>query len=102
MKEAIIMILIFTLFLIGSFYFQKRMVLVNKKVLIIGILTYFVLIELFFEAILKFNRYLKTIRVYFDFGHANLLIVILYFICFAGAVGFVINTFILRGKLKNK
>lgn len=102
MKEIITVILIFILFLIVSFYFQKKMVLVNKKILIIGILIYFVLIELFFEAILKFNRYLKTIKVYFDFGHANLLMVLLYFVCFAGAVGFVINIFIIRGKIKNK
>ncbi|MDZ7897959.1 MAG: hypothetical protein U5N85_08020 [Arcicella sp.] len=100
MKEIVFAITIFILFFIASIFFQKRMIQLNKRWLIISLIIYIVLINVFFDMLLDFMRYLKTIKIYFDFGHANLLLIILYFLCMAAAMGFVVNIFILRNKIR--
>lgn len=103
MKEILFVVVIFILFLILSFFFQNKMVqLKNKVLLIFSMISYFIAIDLFFDMLLNLTRYLKTVKIYFDFGHANLLLVLLYFTCMAGAIGFAINIFILRSKIKNQ
>jgi hypothetical protein len=98
MKEIMLISAILILFFIVSFFLQKKMIHVNRLMLIFSILIYFISINLFFDGFLKFNEYLKTLNIHFDFGHANLLIGLLYLICMVGAIGFTINIFVLRSK----
>ena len=100
MKEIIFVIVVFILFFVVSIFFQKKMIQLNRVWLILSIVTYFILINIFFDMLLDFTRYLKTFKIYFDFGHASLLLILLYFTCMAAAIGFVINIFILRNKMK--
>jgi len=68
----------------------------KTKWVIVYTLLYFVIMSIAFELIVKLHQTLRDYKVFLEFGHANLLLLELFFICYLTAIGFVISIFYKR------
>mgnify|MGYP006910161109 FL=1 len=87
MKEILASVLIISFFVIGSYFFHNYIRKITSKVwLIVAITLYVISLILYFETINQTHNYLRSKRIYLEFGHANILLIELMLICFIIAV----------------
>ncbi len=98
MKEILFLSATFIIFLLVSLLFHQRMVDVATKWLFVYILAYFIAISLYFNLALRIHQTLRNNKIFLEFGHAEILLLELYVICYITAIGFIIN--VLRKRRK--
>jgi len=96
MKELIVLSVIYIIFLFASVFFRKRAIIVKKKWLFVYIIVYVIAISLYFELAVKLHQTLRNNKIYLEFGHADILLLELFVICYITATGFIISIFYRR------
>lgn len=96
MKEFIISILIYAIFLFGSVVFYRKVINATKRILYWAIPIYLIATYLYFELINYVHIFLREKGIYIDFGHANLLLICIMVLALLTAVGFVVTLLIKR------
>ncbi len=82
MKEIIAILLILFFYLFVSYNLQKVLLRVKKVVFLMISTLYIALTYFFFELINQIEIILMAHKIYFDFGHANLLMLEAMALCF--------------------
>lgn len=98
MKETLILIGIYLLFLTLSFLLRKVMLKVNSKWLMLIIPAYLVSIYFYFDLVVKIHQFLRGKGIYMEFGHFSLLLIELCVFTYISALVILVNVFYLRYK----
>ena len=96
MKEVLLAIIIFLIFLFISYKFKNLLLKVLTKWCVILSIAYFITVFLLFDGIIYFLEILRLKKIYFEFGHADESLIVLSFICYVIAIINLIVIFIKR------
>ena len=97
MKEIIALIIIYLIFLLYSIALYKKAFNIDKKWLYFFIPVYLLSIYLYFELMNYVHIFLRHRRIYFDFGHASLMLIVLLLLAYLTAIILII-LFIIRNR----
>ena len=87
MNEYLASALIFLAFSVASFFFAKAMIKIKSPWLVVLLIViYFVLLDAYFELVTKAHQILRDHGIYIEFGHADLLLLMIFAICLFLAV----------------
>ena len=87
MNELISSILIVGLFAVYSYFIHQYVRKVESKTSVVFIVIFYILtIWPYFELVNRVHQLLRDHKLYIDFGHANILLVELAFLCFIIAI----------------
>jgi hypothetical protein len=98
MKEIIALSLIYIVFFAVSLLAYKKMVKLKLIWIFVFIPIYIYSIYLYFSALVALHNYLRDRGIYFEFGHADLELILLSLFCFISAAVFVLLIFVERKK----
>lgn len=99
MNGYIVAFLIYILFLATSLWFRKRMILLRSSWLfLVFIIIYFAGTYISFELLNKAHQNLRDHGIYIDFGHASLLLIMVFGICLITAIFTTISIIVNRNK----
>jgi hypothetical protein len=99
--EYFIILLVYILYLVASFYFRVKMIkLKSPWLVLLFMILYFCLTDLYFEILNKAHQTLRDHHIYIDFGHASLLLVMAFLICMITAV--IITISIMTARINKK
>jgi hypothetical protein len=90
MNEIFILIVIYAAHLVASLIFYKKVVLVKGALMYLYLIGYLVITYLYFELINVGHRALRDAGYYLDFGHASIMLLIVFFLSCLTAVVFVV------------
>ena len=100
MKEAIIMIFIIFFNIFIAYIVYRKLLQVRKFTFWLISIAYLLLINFFFDLINYVHIYFRDRGTYFEFGHADILMLELFVICILMALVSIILAIIARNKSK--
>ena len=87
MKEEIFLTLIYIGFLVISFFFYKKMLIVKTKWIYLCVPVYLVFVNYYIELFNRIHYYLRDHKILnLELGHGGLLMVLLWVFCYLSAV----------------
>lgn len=98
MNDSIILFAIYIIFFLISIFLYRKAVLVKGRILYIFIVLYFLFIYIYFELINYIHILLRDKGVYFEFGHASISLVVIWFLAVLTAMALVTVLLIKRKK----
>ena len=91
MIEITALLIIYIVFFIASLFLRKWMIKVRTNWVYVCIPIYLLAINSYFDLINWFDHFLSDRKIYLDFGHANLDLLLLCLLTFVTALFFIIN-----------
>ncbi len=101
MKETLILIGIYLLFLTLSFLLRRVMLKVNLKWLILIVPVYLISIYFYFDLAVRIHQTLRERGIYLEFGHGEIMLLELELACYITAVCLILNVFYSRSRFRN-
>lgn len=98
MKELIALFLIYLVFFLYSIILYRKSFYIQKKIVYLLIPVYLVTIYLYFELVHYIDILLMENEIYFGFGHASIMLVLLFILAYLTAFVFIILYFIQKRK----
>jgi hypothetical protein len=101
MNEYLASAIIYVIFLLFSYVFYIGSIRLKTPIFFVVGLIYFFGIYSYFELLNHLHHYLRDHKIYIEFGHADLLLIMLMLFCYLN--GFIVLMVILnkRWKIKN-
>lgn len=101
MNEYLVSAIIYLVFLIASFFVAKKTLnLKSPWYASLLIIAYFVSIFIYFDLLNWGHQVLRDHRIYIEFGHASLLLIMVFFVCLITAL--LVTLFVVIKRLYNK
>ena len=98
MKEIIILIGLYLVFLILSVFFKKVLLKINILWSILFLPAYLIGIYFYIDRLINIHQILREKHIHLEFGHAEILLLELGLACYATAIFIIIN--VLYGKYR--
>jgi hypothetical protein len=98
MNEYLALTIIYVLFLAGSFGIYLLMIRVKSILAFILGFVYFIGIYFYFDCLFLLHSYLRDHKIYIEFGHADLSLLLMMAFCFLNALLVIFITLFKRYK----
>ena|SRR5579863_1090437 len=102
MKEIIVLALMYIIFLTASFFFYKKMISVDLKWVFVFTPVYLIGLYFYFDVLGYANDFLRDRNIYFEFGHADIALVMLGLFCFCNAMLLILLIAVVRVRKKHR
>lgn len=100
MREFIALLIIYLIFLGYSIVLYRKLFSLKKSIVYLLIPLYLLSIYLYFDFINYIHIRLRENKIYFDFGHASLMLILLLFTAYLTAIVLIVLYFFKRERGK--
>jgi hypothetical protein len=101
MKEILIVLLIIIFYLFISYFIRRLLLKVKIFAFILICIGYFLFTNYLFDLIIYMQQLLRSKGIYFEFGHASIVLLETFAICIVIGIANVIVVIFQRNKTKN-